>query len=300
MGEFKRENSLGALPAQDIVNYLIAIEDLDEASRFSDGGVTGQGLPGYHPAYSHTGMVVGFIEPSEDAELQIQSASSIQADRTLQGQRIKVTLDRFFVESYPGLGEHIILCEFNGKNQIQPAGEALKFAKKFSANDRSAAAVVNAPVFLGLTVSNDGIEFEGRTINVRSKGSEAILAALESPVFKAGLTLINTAQPALKPFVSLATAAIKTVESGKNNKQVHEFNLGLDFDDRSTATRLRLGTYIVVQTDENSWDWTQFTWQRAASQLQDRRLPAGESIGFNYTAIGISRFESPEPVRTRR
>lgn len=289
MGEFKRENSLGALPAQDIANYLIAIADIDEASRFSDGGVAGQGLPGYHPAYSHTGMVVGFIEPSEDADLQIQSASSIQADRTLQGQKIKVTLDRFYVESYPGLGEHVILCEFNGKNQIEPAGEVLKFAKKLNANDKSAAAVVNAPVFLGLTVSNDGIEFEGRTINVRSRGSEAILGALESPVFKAGLSLINTAQPALKPFVSLATAAIKTVESGKNNKQVHEFNLGLDFGDRSTSTRLRLGTYIVAQTDASTWDWSQFSWQRASMQLQDRRQTTGESIGFNYTVIGVSR-----------
>ena len=300
MGEFKRENSLGALPVQDIADYLIAIGDGEEAGRFISGGVAAQGLPGYHPAYSHKGMVVGFIEPSEDDDLPIQPASSIQADRTLQGQRIKVTLDRFYVEAYPGLGEHIILCEFNGKNQIRPEGEVLKFAKKLSANDRSAAAVVNAPVFLGLTVSNDGIEFEGRTVNVRSRGSEAILGALDSPVFKAGLSLINTAQPALKPFVSLATAAIKTVESGTFNKQVHEFNLGLDFSDRATSTRLRLGTYIVVQTDANTWNWNDFNWQRGSSQLQDRRPVAGESIGFNYIAIGVSRFESPEPIRGRR
>ncbi|MEO8118165.1 MAG: hypothetical protein ABI606_02430 [Rhodoferax sp.] len=81
--------------------------------------------------------------------LKFTSASAIQADCNLQGQRIKVTLDRFYVESYPGLGEHTTLCEFNGKTQVQPVSEVLKFAKKFVANDRSATAVTNAPVFSG-------------------------------------------------------------------------------------------------------------------------------------------------------
>lgn len=292
MGEFQRANSLGALPAQDIGAYLIDIGDVDEAAHYLDGDVSAQGMLGYKSAFSHTGMLVGFIEPTSDPQPKIVSASSIDADRSLQGQRIKVSLDRFYVESYPGLGEHSILCEFNGKNQVQPESEVLKFAKKFVANDKSAAAITSAPVFLGLTVSSDGIEFEGRTVNIRSGGSEAILAALESPVFKAGLSLINTAQPALKPFVSITTAAIKTLESGKNNKQVHEFNLGLDFDTRTTSTRLKLGTYIVIQSDATTWDWSAFEWLRDPMLLRDTRLPSGASIGFNYLAIGVSRYEA--------
>ena len=43
MGEFKRENSLGALPVQDIADYLIAIGDVEEAGRFIRGGVAAQG-----------------------------------------------------------------------------------------------------------------------------------------------------------------------------------------------------------------------------------------------------------------
>lgn len=162
MGEFKRENSLGALPVQDIADYLIAIGTWKRLGRFISGGVAAQGfvLVTTQPTATREWWLVS-SSLLKMTIFQSSSASSIQADRTLQGQRIKVTLDRFYVEAYPGLGEHIILCEFNGKNQIRPEGEVLKFAKKLSANDRSAAAVVNAPVFLGLTVFNDGIEFEG-------------------------------------------------------------------------------------------------------------------------------------------
>ncbi|MBS7776803.1 hypothetical protein [Acidovorax sp. CCYZU-2555] len=294
MFEFTKAKSLGALPTQAVGDYLLSIDDINGSRQFMDGDVSAQGIFGYNQAYLPCGMLVGFIEPvtSPQKTLEIVSASEISADLRLQGSRIKLTLDRFYVESYPGTGEHTILCEFNGKNQVLPENEELKFATKFSANDKSAAAVMNAPIFLGLTVANDGISFEGRTINIESKGSEAILAALETPVFKAGLSLISTAQPALKQLVSLAAASIKNIESSKKNKQVHHFNLGLDFSDRVTSARLRLGTYIIIQTDSASWDWTQFEWQRDAMLLRDVRKTHAESIGFNYLAIGVSNFES--------
>lgn len=46
MGGFKRENSLGALPVQDIAYYLIGIGEVEEAGRFVNGGVSRQGFPG--------------------------------------------------------------------------------------------------------------------------------------------------------------------------------------------------------------------------------------------------------------
>ncbi len=291
MAEFSELNSLGSLPPEGIVQHLIDIEALDDAEYFVGGEVAAQSLPWSIQAWKHTGMVIGFIEPGvPKGNAKVLPASSQEADHELVNTRIKVTLDRFYVESYPGGGIHTVVCEFNGKNQMTPEPEALKFATKFEVTDRSAAAAINVPVFLGLTVAPDGLAFEGRTINVKSGGSEALLEVLESQVFRSGLSLIQTAQPALKPFVSLATATIKTIVGGSKNKQVHHFNLGLDFSNRPTSTCLKLGTYIVAQASADSWDWSAFEWDTSAMVLRDTRKPSGETVGFNYTAIGISSF----------
>lgn len=291
MAEFSEQNSLGSLPPADIAQHLMDINALDDAGYFTSGEVAVQGLPWSIQAWKHTGMVIGFIEPGVvTGNVKVLPAATQAADHELVNTRIKVTLDRFYIESYPGGGTHTVVCEFNGKNQVTPEAEALKFATKFQVNDRSAAAAINVPVFLGLTVSPDGLAFEGRTINVKSGGSEAFLDVLESQVFRSGLSLIQTAQPALKPFVSLATATIKTIVSGSKNKQVHQFNLGLDFSNRPTSTCLKLGTYIVAQASADSWDWSAFEWDVNAMTLRDTRKPPGETIGFNYTAIGVSPF----------
>lgn len=291
MAEFSELHSLGSSPPEDIAQHLMDIGALDDAQYFTGGDVAAQALPWSIQAWKHTGMVIGFIEPGVAAgKVKVLPAATQVADHNLINTRIKVTLDRFYIESYPGGGAHTVVCEFNGKNQVMPEAEALKFATKFQATDQSAAPAINVPVFLGLTVSADGLAFEGRTINVKSGGSEALLDVLESQVFRSGLSLIQTAQPALKPFVSLATATIKTIVSGSKNRQVHQFNLGLDFSNRPTSTCLKLGTYIVAQASADSWDWSAFDWDVNAMILRDNRKSPGESIGFNYTAIGVSPF----------
>jgi len=56
----------------------------------------------------------------------------------------------------------------------------MQFALTTQANDGAAASINGAPIFLGVTVGSNGIAFEGRTINVGSKGDEDFLARLES------------------------------------------------------------------------------------------------------------------------
>ncbi|RIK94015.1 hypothetical protein FSY45_19920 [Comamonas sp. Z1] len=292
MFEFSAADSLGSRPHSDIAQYLLDIGATEQAAPYLSGAVEAQGMGMPAQAYKPTGMVVGFIEATGNAgsEVAIAPAASLRADHDLIGKRIKITLDRFYVESYPGLGEHTVVCEFNGKNQVTPEAEALKFATQLRVRDKSAAAVMNAPVFLGLTVPPDGLAFEGRTYNIRSAGSDAILETLDSAVFRAGLSLLNTAQPALKPFVSLATGTMKLLANSGKNAQVHSFSLGLDFAERQTSISLRRGTYVVVQTDESDWDWSNYTWDLHAMRLNDRRLEPQNSIGYNYTAIGVSHF----------
>ena len=177
---------------------------------------------------------------------------------------------------YPGRGQHEILCEFTGKNQAGGEQEEMQFALTTKANDGAAASINGAPIFLGVTVGNNGIAFEGRTINVGSKGDEDFLAALSGGSFRDGLNLLTTVQPALKPFVGLASSVVGAVLKRSKNKQIHSFNLGFDFSESQTSVALRHGSFAIIQTDDHEWDWSKLAWNMS-SQRVVRKTPAQRS-----------------------
>lgn len=288
---FSNADSLGSRDHGNIAAYLTEIGDLAGAKLYTDSAAGGQmlGLP--KQPWEHTGFAIGYIAPAgarPAGAAAIVGAAEIDGDRTMIGQRIKVTLDKFYVRSYPGLGRHRILCEFAGKNQAIGAVEELRFARRFEVDDKASAAQMGVPIFLGLTVGRDGISFEGRTVNVRSTTDERLLSALDSPTFQAGLTLIEAVQPAIKPFTSLATAAVEAALARSKNAQVHNFNLGLDFSNNQTSARLRKGSYVVVQKDNlQGWRWDDWQWNAGGQVLQLRAGPARD-IEFNYLVIGVA------------
>ena len=295
MRSFDVGDSLGSRPQDQIAEYLTEIGDLDGAKHFSQGSAGGQNLAFWTAKpYSQTAMVIGFVPPDQAVPTEIVGISKVQGDRALVGKRIKITLDKFHVANYPGLGTHKILCEFAGKNQVPGETEELTFALRFEARDNSGPSIAGAPIFMGITVGQDGISFKGRTINVENSLDETILAALNTPAFKSGLALLNTAQPALKPLTSLAAAAVDSILKRKKNVQVHSFDLGLDFGGGATSARLRHGSYLVVQTDGGgTWDWTQFSWNTDGISLQYRDDPQ-RPLEFNYMVFGITAFsDSP-------
>lgn len=295
MTKFNSGDSLGALPSADIAKYLTDVGDLDGARPFMPGVVQGQTIPFTKPPYKHLGFILGFIPPgATDKSSDIMAVSQVTRDTDLISKRIKISLDKFHVDNYPGLGAHNILCEFSGSNQVAEVTEPLQFALRFKCNDKASASQSGVPLFLGVTVGKDGISFEGRTINVSSDLDEALLSTLDSPSFQNGLSLLRTAQPALKPFSTLAEAAVKNVLKRSKNKQIHNFNLGLDFGFSVTSARLRLGSYVVIQSDDAvAWDWSAFEWNRDAMALQYRDRT--KSIDFNYMIFGITQFDGDAP-----
>ncbi|MGT2454402.1 hypothetical protein ACU4GI_14470 [Cupriavidus basilensis] len=289
---FDSSLSLGSRDDNAIAQYLMSIDDAEGARRILAQSPGGQGFLLSGGAYKCSGFTLGFIEPPavDDVKLPIRAASMVQADHSLISQRIKISLDKFFVHAYPGSGEHTILCEFAGKNQVEGEVEELRFALRTKVRDNASASISGHPIFLGVTVGSNGISFEGRAINVANTLDDTVLSALDSAAFKSGLSLMATAQPALKPFAGLAASVVKATLDRKKNVQVHNFNLGLDFGGNASSVRLRVGSYVVVQTDNHSWDWNAYHWDRNTLSLQAKE---GSAPNVNYMVFGVTKFESP-------
>lgn len=289
---FDSSLSLGSRDDNAVADYLMSIGDNEGAKSILAQGPGGQSLLSGEQAYKCSGFTLGFIEPPtvDDVKLPIRAAGLVQADHSLVSQRIKLSLDKFFVRSYPGSGEHTILCEFAGKNQVEGEVEELRFALRTKVRDNASASISGHPIFLGVTVGSNGISFEGRAINVANSLDDTVLSTLDSAAFKSGLSLISTAQPALKPFVGLAASVVKATMDRKKNAQVHTFNLGLDFGGNASSVRLRIGSYIVVQTNDPLWDWNAYHWDRNTLSLQAKD---GSALKVNYMVFGVTRFESP-------
>lgn len=291
MSLFNQANSLGSKSNEDIAGYLTEIGDLDAAQDFVGAQVSGQAGLLSTAAWKHSGAVIGFINPNQDVAtglFSIQSAAGIQQDASLIGQSIKISLDCFYVHSYPGFGAHDVLFEFGGKNQVTTVVEDVRHPLKFQVSDGGAASVAGTPIFLGLNVDRNGVAFEGRTINVSSRDDQDIINLFDSNTFKTGLTLINTAQPALKPYSALAITAITAIASRSKNAQVHNFNLGLDFGNNPTSCKLRHGSYLVIQSD-NPIDLNNYRWNRDTARLQ-HFSGVNAPVEFNYLIIGVSPY----------
>jgi hypothetical protein len=143
---------------------------------------------------------------------------------------------------------------------------------------------------MGVTIGQDGIAFEGRTVNVRSDIDDLILDALGNDTFKNGLSLISSVQPALKPFVTLAASVVSATAKRNQNRQVYAFSLGLDFGDSATSAKLRRGSYVVVQGDDAEWQWSNFSLKSDSLALVTKD---GKPAPFNYMVFGVSDFGGP-------
>ncbi|MBB3997482.1 hypothetical protein [Aureimonas pseudogalii] len=275
---------LHSWPAHEVKAYLEGIGEPVPAARARGMGLNPFGTK----KWKYSGMVIGYVSPGGTGRRPVVGVQDVQPERELIGTRIKLTMDGLYVHDYPGGGPHRVLCEFSGRNQTDSEAEDLKFACEVTCGAEQRAAINGKPIFHGLVVGPNGISFSGKTINVRSKTDDQILTVLNSGAFSSGLSLLSSVQPALKPFVGLATGFIQTALSRSENAMVQDFNLGLDFDGAASSARLRLGTYIVIQAPNAPWNWDFFEWESATQAIYDKG--SGNALRLNYMTFGISPF----------
>src|SRR5262249_10549631 len=99
--------------------------------------------------WQHTSHTFGHIAPppAGNAPLAIRHAGQIDADASLKGARIKVTLDRVRVAAYPGGGMHRVLCDFYARNQLDGGVEDLHFNATYRVREGEEAGVLGFPIF---------------------------------------------------------------------------------------------------------------------------------------------------------
>lgn len=309
MSEAKQETGaplLGAMPPEEALAKLREMEDpdveaLEEEIADLEGGPDTFGLEGVFDSlfgtkpYAHTGMAVGFLPPvkaSEDPP-PLKHAGRIDAEPGLRNQRVTITLDRLRVADFPGSGMHHVLFDFQGRNQAKDnATEDVHFNATYRVQEGGHAPIIGYPIFVGLNVGPDGVGFQGFTVNVKNENDEAFLEVIESDAFRAGLTLIETAQPALKPLSSMALGMASSIAKRNRNVKVQEFNLGLDFSNVATRAKLAQGSYIVVQIPEamgTVWRWSDWIYDPESGYVV-KREDNNQTIPYNYIVFGVSKY----------
>ncbi len=248
--------------------------------------------------WQHTAHAFGYFAPGAAAHtLPIQDAGSLAPDSSLKGQRIKVTLDRLRIADYPGSGEHHLLLDFYAQNQVAGSSENLHFNATYTVRAGEQAAIRGYPIFLGLNVGANGVMFRCYIVAVSNSQDTAFLSFLNSDVFKAGLTLVKTAQPAVAPLSEIAYGLTRSIAQRNQNVAVQNIELGLDFTQIATGARLAEGSYIAVQipgTLQAVWDWRDYVFSLNSGQVVKRDDPT-TMIPYNYLVFSVSRYEDEAP-----
>ncbi len=297
---------LGALPPAEAAAKLRevgeddladAVDAAPQAAPATYGVLSRIGIGGDR-AWLHTAHAVGFLAPAPgpgSGLLPIRHAASITPDHGLKGGRIKITLDGLRVADYPGRGMHRILFDFAARNQTDQGTEQLHFNATCRVAEGEQAAILGRPVFTGLQVGGEGIFLQLATVNVANEGDEKLLAFLDSDVFKGGLQLLTTAQPALAPFSAVAVGLTQAIAARNRNVAVQAVDLGLDFSQVALRPRLAEGSYIAVQIPETIrtvWDWQDWAYDPATGRLVNTAQP-DLLIPYNYLIVGVSRYQGP-------
>ncbi len=245
--------------------------------------------------WQHTSHAFGYLAPSlpESDPQPIYSIGNISPDPNLKNARIKIALNRLRVAAYPGGGMHRVLLHFFAQNQVPGKTENLHFNATYRVREGDHAGVQGYPIFVGLHLGSEGLNFKCRTINVRNDQDEAFLDFLDSDVFKAGLKLATTAQPVIAPFSEMALGLAKAIGNRNRNVPVQDFDLGLDFSTIPLGARLAEGAYLAVQIPESFqpiWDWSEWVYNPASGQVVKKANPQ-QLIPYNYLVFSISRYE---------
>jgi hypothetical protein len=153
------------------------------------------------------------------------------------------------------------------------------------------AGVRGRPIFVGLEVGGEGLNFKCVTVNVANADDEKFLAFLDSDTFRGGLKLVKTLQPATALFSETALALTRQIAARHRNVPVQDFCLGLDFSGNPARAALAEGTYVALQAPSDPhqpwrWeDWGLLPGGQIVSLRDQTTMPP-----YNYLLFTVTRY----------
>ena len=171
--------------------------------------------------------------------------------------------------------------------------EEVHFATTYRVLEGERAGIKGFPIFIGLGVSSQGIALRCFTVNVKNDDDEKLLSMLDSDLFKGGLKLATTAQPAIGLLSGMAVGLPQVVAGRHRNLPVQDVYLGLDFTSTPGGARLSTGSYVAVQVPEKDkllWKWNKWVFSTAAGQIEEKAKPRS-LVPYNYFMFGVSEFK---------
>jgi hypothetical protein len=248
------------------------------------------GWPWNGPApWAHTSYAYGFIEEHPTAErLRLFDARAIKADERLKNKRVTISLDFFRILDFPGSGRHRVLFRFRARHKFSGHDQDVNFNQTFVVQEGQRAAIAGYPIFVGLNLGNELVQFDVRMINVSNENDEKLLARLNDSLFQNGLQLFNLLNP-LIPIVSEYAVGLTEMIAGRNrNKEIIAPSMGLYFGTTPTRPKLAAGAYIAVQTSRpDLFDWNKWVYNRSTGSIQSYDALQTE-LPFNYFVFSIS------------
>jgi hypothetical protein len=238
--------------------------------------------------WRYTTHAFGFIPAGESTGTQavpIQHAGQITPDVSLKGAPVKVTLDRLRVAEYPGRGAHLVLFDFYAQSKNR---EDIRFNQTYRIGQGQTAAIIGFPIFIGLEVGDEGVQFRCYTVNVKNESDAKLLDFMQGDVFKNGLKLVNQINPVIPVVTGFAKGITEAILSRNNNIPVQQFFMGLDFSNIQSRAKLAQGSYVVVQVPSDDWDWSKWEYHPDTGRITTKTPPIHD-IPYNYVIFSVSK-----------
>jgi hypothetical protein len=302
-GEDPRVPVLGQLPPRELVRKLRSLGETDTALALELALIdTIQGTPTTfsqegrqaveYRGWWHRAHLFGYFLPGSVRDpCIIHPAEGIAPDVSLQGARIAVRLHDLRISDYPGGEVHRVLFEFAALNHLRGEPELLRFNMTCRLREGDQAPIAGRPVFVGLTVGSEGLDFQCRTVKVADPDDESFLGFLESGPFLAGLRASTVRQPAAALYADTTFHLTERIAAAERNTPVQAFQLGLGFGTSGVGARLAEGSYVAVQAPEGiraGWYWEEWVYDPVRQRIVAADDP-DESIGYNYLVFSVSR-----------
>jgi len=241
--------------------------------------------------YLNTTHVFGFVSAqARGRSIRVRDAGDIDRKEILTSDRIDIALNRLRVAAYPGSGIHRILFDFYAQNALEDQVEDVHFNATYRVKEGDQAGVLGYPIFLGLKVGRRGAAFSGFTVNVKNDNDQKFLDFMESSVFKKGLQLATSLQPAIKPLSEMAFGLTRAFAKRNENVPVQDFFLGLDKGQTAMGARLAVGDYVIVQVPQDEadrWNWDEWQYFRSAGRIA-KTEDKNAGLPFNHVVISVS------------